>query len=365
MTQGHHNRKNPYRESNRLLVSIYLLLGTVAILLPFLPGKAAQFWTDPAGFITGAGQPAPEEEELTPRELADRMLAEAAAQEAADGAGDTSDVQGTEPAGTSALTPGDAEGQAAAGDPATEGAGELSPEQAADPAQAGTGEDTLRTPDDPIAPEPDPEPLSMANTLFIGDSRTVGLFEYGGLTETDFFCETGLSIHNIYKKELSVAGSEKMTLEQLLELHDEEPYSKIYIMIGINELGTNNLEGNIEAYEALVKDLTERQFGAEIFVQANLHVTKARSDRDRNINNEKIDLYNEMIEEMAIGYDLHYLDVNPVFDDGEGNLSTTYTGGDDAHLRAKYYEQWVQWIIEQTAEILNVPLPESDDHPED
>ena len=48
------------------------------------------------------------------------------------------------------------------------------------------------------SPEPeqpsDPAPVPMNDALFIGDSRTVGLMEYSGISEADFFCSVGMSV---------------------------------------------------------------------------------------------------------------------------------------------------------------------------
>ena len=57
---------------------------------------------------------------------------------------------------------------------------------------------------------------SMGDALFIGDSRTVGLMEYAGMDDADFFCNVGMSVFNIYKKTVSVPTVGKVTLSELL-----------------------------------------------------------------------------------------------------------------------------------------------------
>ena len=81
---------------------------------------------------------------------------------------------------------------------------------------------------------PDIPPASMADALFIGDSRTVGMMEYAGLTEANYFCSTGMNVFDIKKNRVSVPSVGKVTLEELLS---NKKYGKIYIMLGINELG--------------------------------------------------------------------------------------------------------------------------------
>ena len=44
-----------------------------------------------------------------------------------------------------------------------------------------------------------------------------------------------------------------------------------------------------------------------------------------------------------------YIDVNPLFSDGAGNLSAQYAY-DDFHLLGSYYAVWADWIYETTCE---------------
>lgn len=189
--------------------------------------------------------------------------------------------------------------------------------------------------------------VSMPNTLFIGDSRTVGLMEYSKIKEANFFCNVGMSVFNIYTERISVPGISKTTLEELL---NSTQYDKIYIMLGINELGYN-FDSIIKQYGALLDYIREKQPDALIIIQANLHVTKKRSDSDKVINNAAIDKLNKKLSEFANSKDIIYLDANILFDDENGNLSAEKTE-DSAHIYAKYYAQWAEWIDKKTAEYI-------------
>ena len=50
---------------------------------------------------------------------------------------------------------------------------------------------------------------------------------------------------------------------------------------------------------------------------------------------------------MADDETIFYIDVNEVFDDGEGNLANEYTA-DNAHVLGKYYADWVTWLLTKT-----------------
>lgn len=78
----------------------------------------------------------------------------------------------------------------------------------------------------------------FADAVFIGDSRTVGMFEYGGLEEiSTFYASTGLTVYKIFDSEIVSVPDErkKISVEEALE---QNSFAKIYLMIGINEMGT-------------------------------------------------------------------------------------------------------------------------------
>lgn len=186
-------------------------------------------------------------------------------------------------------------------------------------------------------------PLSIEKSLFIGDSRAVGLMEYSQL-KMDFFCNVGMSVFNIYNEVINVPDVGKMTLQELL---DYQKYDCVYVMLGINEMGYP-FESIIKKYQELLLFIKEKEPDACIIIQANLHVTKKRSSQDDIYNNTAINRLNHALSGLANQEDVFYFDVNPLFDDEAGNLSADKSF-DQTHLYAKYYVDWGQWITSQTA----------------
>lgn len=92
------------------------------------------------------------------------------------------------------------------------------------------------------------------NALFIGDSRTVGLCEYGTLDNADYFASTGMSIYKLWDETLSVENVGRVTLEELLNV---KQYGKIYMMLGINELGYK-VEKTIEENQMTIQKMKEQ-----------------------------------------------------------------------------------------------------------
>lgn len=179
------------------------------------------------------------------------------------------------------------------------------------------------------------------DALFIGDSRTVGIAEYGYLTNADFFADVSMSVYKVENKRLSIEGEKR----KLAELLSENTYGKIYVMLGINELGYD-FEYTVEKYCTLLDTIQVAQPDAIIYICANLHVTKKQSEKDKLFNNVNIDHFNEAIAQMADGEKRFYIDVNEIFDDAEGNLSEEFSS-DEAHVMGKYYADWCDWLMTQ------------------
>lgn len=177
------------------------------------------------------------------------------------------------------------------------------------------------------------------DALFIGDSRTVGISEYGDLNNATFFANTGMSVYNVFEKNVSVPQVGKLKLEQLLTYKN---FGKIYIMLGINELGYNQ-EKTLKKYKDLLKFVQEKQSNAIIYIEANLHVAAERSNKDKTINNININKINNEISKLADNEKIFFIDVNEKFDDENGNLSSNYTQ-DNVHIYAKYYKEWSDWL---------------------
>lgn len=194
----------------------------------------------------------------------------------------------------------------------------------------------------------------FSDAVFIGDSRTVGMYEYGELEDTAaFYASTGLTVYKIFDSAIvEVPGQKKkITIEEALQ---ENSFAKIYLMIGINEMGTGTVETFIAKYKEVVEHLKELQPGAIIYIQGIIKVTTERSNQGDYINNEGIEARNQELEKLADNKDIFYLDVNPLICDETGGLIESYTF-DGVHLKAKYIQIWKDYLKENA--VLKNPLP--------
>ena len=175
------------------------------------------------------------------------------------------------------------------------------------------------------------------DALFIGDSHIEGFCDYGGLPNAAYYYKRGLDIWSVMKKEI-VGG--KQTIPEALAEHR---FGKIYIMLGINEIGVGTTEDYAEQYAGVIAQLRELQPDALIYIQAIFHTSQKKSDTTI-YNNDTINARNEAISHIADGEHVFFVDCNAVFDDENGALTPTYSG-DGVHVKAPYYTMWRDYLF--------------------
>lgn len=194
----------------------------------------------------------------------------------------------------------------------------------------------------------------FSDSLFIGDSRTEGLRMYGSpkenpiMTGATFFSKTSMSINSVQTVDVNVqtiGTPQNAAASKLADVLASRQFGRIYIMLGINEIGSD-LDKNAEKFNKLIGVIRAAQPDAKIMIEANLHVSAAKSSFPGTVfNNPRIDAYNNLLAALADGQSIFYLNVNPIFDDGAGNLRAECTS-DGVHIYAKYYVDWANWLAQ-------------------
>ena len=178
----------------------------------------------------------------------------------------------------------------------------------------------------------------FADALFIGDSRTDGLSLYSAFDGADYFASKGMTVFSVFE---TTARDGKTKLEELLS---ENTYGKIYIMLGINEIGTN-FDMVITQYAVVVDKLKELAPDAIIVIQASLSISEEKSNTTWYLTAERIHELNKLQSALADGERVFYIDANEIFCDEDGYLKTELSG-DGVHLYAKDYAAWSAWMCE-------------------
>lgn len=191
------------------------------------------------------------------------------------------------------------------------------------------------------------------DALFIGDSRTVGLHDYASLIHATYYAKVSSTIFEIMDDEMITIPSEEYPHygKSKISVRDalgSKHFAKIYIMVGINELGTGTPDIFYDQYKSVIDDIHALQPDALIFIQAIMHVTSEKSNTDPIYNNANIDVRNDKIKTLADNQTIFYLDLNTALDDTTGGLNPDYTF-DSVHLKASQYILWENYLLSNGA----------------
>lgn len=181
------------------------------------------------------------------------------------------------------------------------------------------------------------------DALFIGNSRTVGLSMFGSMPdEATFYATVGMNIYDLMDSSAQIPPEEgpEQSFQSLLA---EKQFGKIYIMLGINDLGTGTSESFAEYYKGIVDQIHQMQPDAVIYIQSIINISASRDAQGDAINNANINEKNALLKELANDEYIFYLDINEVLIDGNGCLNADYTS-DGIHLGGSSLPIWEDYL---------------------
>ena len=202
-------------------------------------------------------------------------------------------------------------------------------------------------------PAPEGAPVDMeyfSDALLIGDSRTEGLRLYSGIQGAHYYCYKGITVFEMDTKAvIELEDGEKYTVLEALERG--EKYAKIYISLGVNELGAE-----AEIYEASFSEFLDQvkvlQPQAVIYLETVVPVNPAKCAANRQpgyVTNEKVYAFNEVLLRLAEEKRVALLDIAGFFSDENGVLAEENTV-DGVHFTKDIYQQWLAYLMNHTVD---------------
>lgn len=201
----------------------------------------------------------------------------------------------------------------------------------------------------PVGESADPETW-FQDAVFIGDSRIDGLHSFSGIQGGAFLTHTGLTIYEVEEGEEVIRQGEKKV--SLLEALAQKTCGKIYISLGVNELGYFNAQGFGETYGKVIDRIRESQPDAAIYVQAIIPVnTQKCEDHDQPyyITNQAILSYNEALADMAAQKKVFFLAPPEALLGEDGETSADYSS-DGVHFKKEGYKLWLEDLLAHTVD---------------
>lgn len=195
-------------------------------------------------------------------------------------------------------------------------------------------------------PQGDAQELSwFDDAVFVGDSRTVGLQMYSGITGADFLDFTGLSIYKVMdNKPVIRQGEEKISV---LDALAQKPYKKVYISLGINELGYFNPDGYAKTYGEFVDAVRQLQPDATLYAQTLIPVNSAACKKHKQanyVNNEGVAQYNTALAQICAEKKIPLVNVSEAIVDETGEPPAELTA-DGVHFQKEGYILWRDYLL--------------------
>ncbi|MEA4894062.1 MAG: GDSL-type esterase/lipase family protein [Oscillospiraceae bacterium] len=234
--------------------------------------------------------------------------------------------------------------------PAPDNSSAVSEETAVPPSvaetPAGQSEAPSPTPSEPVAAGPDLEahdPVDdsfFEDAAFMGNSLMDGFRLFSGLTTCDYYAATSMTV---------VAATSKacITLDNgnagtIVDGVTQKPYGKIYILLGINEIGFD-VQTFIDYYSAMLDTIITAQPDCDIYIMGITPVSEAKSNSSTTFNMTRITEYNTALRQLAADKSCYYMDLVSALAGSDGYLPANETT-DGVHFSAKVYQTWLDYV---------------------
>lgn len=184
------------------------------------------------------------------------------------------------------------------------------------------------------------EDTYFSDAAFLGDSRTEGFKLYSGLKEGSYFYAVGATVDTVFSRPTWKTANGKVAL---LDAMAETTPSKIYVMLGVNELGWTRIDLFRTHYAKVVERIRSDHPDAEIVLQSILPVSAEQDAKKTYVNNRRINEYNQAIQALAEEQKCHYLNVAEAVTDADGCLPADLSF-DGVHLNRAGCGIWLDYL---------------------
>lgn len=185
------------------------------------------------------------------------------------------------------------------------------------------------------------------DAIFIGNSRTEGFALYSGLGNCKAYTRRGIMVDTLFTEAaINVNGTKVPIMDAVAA---DPSFKKVYVMMGMNEMGWPDVSRFAEKYALVVERLREIAPDAQIYIQSILPVTQEKSDTDAMYNNPNISKFNAAIKQMAENEEAYYLDVASAVSDENGCLPPD-EAFDGLHLKSDGCKLWLQYLKTHTVQ---------------
>ncbi len=195
----------------------------------------------------------------------------------------------------------------------------------------------------------------LEKVCFFGDSTTYGLFKYNvnnsGIHSENYYTLSKEQIWvpkdgTFYLGNLAtarIALSDGRNLSPFETAKELKPQYLI-ITVGINGLCSWNKESFTKYYVKMLDIFKEASPKTNLVLQSVFPSGSCVSENLKGFTNDKIDLLNSWIREIAENRSLKYLNTQEALKDENGYLKNEFQNGDGLHLNTKGFNAVLEYI---------------------
>ena len=207
-----------------------------------------------------------------------------------------------------------------------------------------TQRETSAAEEELFGPVPESEAVEdtyFEDAVFLGDSRTEGFHLYSGLKAGTCLYGVGATVESVFTKKAWPAGEREGV--PLLDALAEIECGKVYLMLGINELGWSKKETFYDQYAKVVDRVRQDHPDAQVVLQTIPPVSAEQDAKGSYVNNERIGVYNGVIRALAEEKECALVDVAEALTGEDGCLPRDLTF-EGIHLNTAGCRVWLEYL---------------------
>ena len=193
------------------------------------------------------------------------------------------------------------------------------------------------------------------DAVFVGDSVTLKLSYYNdenpeALGGAQFFCAGSLGYNSALwdiDDERAVHPYYKGQVELCENCAVRTGATKVFVMLGMNDIAVYGTDGTLEATAKLLKSIKKNSPDVTFYLQSVTPIMTGHEIGD--LNNENIREFNAKLEAYCARHKLKYLDIYSLVADEDGYLEPDYCGDQGAqgiHFTSEACRMWSEYLKE-------------------
>ncbi|MGI5984626.1 MAG: hypothetical protein GXY01_07475 [Clostridiales bacterium] len=198
----------------------------------------------------------------------------------------------------------------------------------------------------------------FSDACFIGHSLVNGMNSYFGLSNADFFAVNGASAKymltydgfKLSTTHTDESGNIVPDTGKLETALSQKNYGKVYIMLGVNEIGSqpHHRQAFSSNMSALIDLVRKTQPNAKLYLISLTPVSQDCSESRKDVNRDNSIAFNSVIKQLCKDKKAYYLNVFDLLCDNDGFLPKSACMSDGIHLLSPEYTKIKNYLFTHT-----------------